>query len=94
MSIEKDKCLVQDSSELRLISEDDEATSHNIVFDDFQTDTQALSLNDDRGEPSRSNIGSESDSDDTAKDQSSDNDQESMQIGEEDLSGAIILKTL
>ncbi|GJR01570.1 ribonuclease H-like domain-containing protein [Tanacetum coccineum] len=50
------------------------------------TDSQASSPNDDGGEPSGSNIGSESDSDDTIKEQSSDNDQESMQIGEEDFS--------
>ncbi|GJT44816.1 putative RNA-directed DNA polymerase [Tanacetum coccineum] len=53
-------------------------------FDDFQTDSQASSPNDDGGEPSGSNIGSESESDDTAREQSSDYDQGSMQIGEED----------
>ncbi|GJU98562.1 ribonuclease H-like domain-containing protein [Tanacetum coccineum] len=40
--------------------------------------SHASSPNDDGGEPSGSNIGSDSDSDDTAKEQSSDNDQESM----------------
>ncbi|GKE79182.1 hypothetical protein Tco_1545302, partial [Tanacetum coccineum] len=60
------------------------ATSHKTFFDDFQTDSQTSSPNDDGGEPSGSNIGSESDSDDTIKEQSSDNDQESIQIGEED----------
>nr|GEU93556.1 ribonuclease H-like domain-containing protein [Tanacetum cinerariifolium] len=46
----------------------------------------ALSPSDDEGEPSGSKIGFESDSDDNAKEQSSKNDQESMQIGEEDFS--------
>ncbi|GJX27191.1 ribonuclease H-like domain-containing protein [Tanacetum coccineum] len=44
--------------------------------------SQASSPNDDEGEPSGSNIGSESESDDIAKEQSSDDDQGSMQIGE------------
>nr|GEW03324.1 ribonuclease H-like domain-containing protein [Tanacetum cinerariifolium] len=55
-------------------------------FDDFQTDSQALSPNDDEGEPSGRNIGLKSNSDDTAREQSSDNDQESMYVGEEDFS--------
>nr|GFD25478.1 hypothetical protein [Tanacetum cinerariifolium] len=55
------------------------ATSHKTFFDDFQTDSQASSPNDDEEEPSGRNLGFESDSDDTARDQSSDNDQESMQ---------------
>nr|GEU98547.1 ribonuclease H-like domain-containing protein [Tanacetum cinerariifolium] len=55
---------------------------HKTFFDDFQTDSQASSPNDDEGEPSGSNIGSESD--DTAKEQSSDDDQGSMQIDKED----------
>ncbi|GJS48479.1 putative reverse transcriptase domain-containing protein [Tanacetum coccineum] len=42
---------------------------------------QASSPIDDGGEPSGSNIGSESESDDIAKEQSSDDDQGSMQIG-------------
>ncbi|GJT44814.1 hypothetical protein Tco_0953529 [Tanacetum coccineum] len=46
--------------------------------------SQASSPNDDGGEPSGSNIGSESESDDTAREQSSDYDQGSMQICEED----------
>ncbi|GKA08947.1 ribonuclease H-like domain-containing protein [Tanacetum coccineum] len=42
--------------------------------------SHASSPNDDGGEPSGSKIGSDFDSDDTAKEQSSDNDQEPMQI--------------
>ncbi|GJR81896.1 ribonuclease H-like domain-containing protein [Tanacetum coccineum] len=86
MSLEKDKCLVKNSSELKMFSENDDATSHKTFFDDFQTDSHASSPNDDGGEPSGSNIGSDFDSDDTAKEQSSDNDQEPMQIGEEGFS--------
>nr|GEV39666.1 ribonuclease H-like domain-containing protein [Tanacetum cinerariifolium] len=63
-----------------MFSKNDDATSHKTFFDDFQTDSQASSLNDDEGEPSGSNISSESDLDDIAKEQSSDNDQEAMQI--------------
>ncbi|GJZ04958.1 ribonuclease H-like domain-containing protein [Tanacetum coccineum] len=48
--------------------------------------SQVSSPNDDGGEPSGSNIGSKSKSDDTAKEQSSDDDQESVYIGEEDFS--------
>ncbi|GJW38884.1 ribonuclease H-like domain-containing protein [Tanacetum coccineum] len=47
---------------------------------------QASSPNDDGGEPSAGNIGSESESDDTAREQSSVDDQGSMHIGEEDFS--------
>ncbi|GKC83867.1 ribonuclease H-like domain-containing protein [Tanacetum coccineum] len=86
MSLEKDKCLVNDSSELKEFSQNDDLTIHKTFFDDFQTDGQASSPNDDGGEPSNSNIGSESESDDTAREQSSDNDQGSMQIGKEDFS--------
>ncbi|GKE66724.1 hypothetical protein Tco_1520885, partial [Tanacetum coccineum] len=67
MSSKKDKCLVKNSSEIKMFSENDDATSHKTFFDDFQTDIQASSPNDDRGEPSGINIGSESDLDDTAK---------------------------
>ncbi|GJT41741.1 ribonuclease H-like domain-containing protein [Tanacetum coccineum] len=84
--LEKDKCFVKDSSELNFFSENDEVTSHKIFFDDFQTDSQASSPNDDGREPSGSNIGPESESDDTAKEHSSDNDQGSMQICEDDFS--------
>nr|GEW34053.1 hypothetical protein [Tanacetum cinerariifolium] len=62
------------------------ATSHKTFFDDFQTDSQASSPNDVEGEPSGRNLGFKSDSDDTSRDQPFDNDQESMQIGEEDFS--------
>ncbi|GJT34025.1 hypothetical protein Tco_0924444 [Tanacetum coccineum] len=86
MSLEKEKCLVKDSSELKVFSENDDLTSHKTFFDDFLTDSQASSPNDDRVEPSGSNIGSESESDDTAREQSSDDDQGSMKIGEEDFS--------
>ncbi|GJU74164.1 ribonuclease H-like domain-containing protein, partial [Tanacetum coccineum] len=92
MSLEKDKCLVKDESELKVFSENDDLTSHKTFFDDFQTDSQASSLNDDGGEPSSSNIGSESESDDTAWEQSFDDDQGSMQIGEEDLSEGNVCK--
>ncbi|GJY31703.1 hypothetical protein Tco_0415198 [Tanacetum coccineum] len=67
-----------------MFSENDDATSHKTFFDDFQTDSHASSPNDDGGEPSGSNIGLDFDLDDTAKEQSSNNDQEPMQIGEED----------
>ncbi|GKC95539.1 ribonuclease H-like domain-containing protein [Tanacetum coccineum] len=50
-----------------MFSKNDDATSHKTFFDDFQTDIQASNPNDDGGEPSGINIGSESDSDDTAK---------------------------
>ncbi|GJU43528.1 ribonuclease H-like domain-containing protein, partial [Tanacetum coccineum] len=83
ISLEKDKCFVKDSSELKEFSQNDDLTSHKIFFDDFQTDGQVSSPNDDRGEPSGSNIGSESESDDTAREQSFDNDQGSMQIVKE-----------
>ncbi|GJS11812.1 ribonuclease H-like domain-containing protein [Tanacetum coccineum] len=86
MSLVKDKCFVKDSSELKIFSENDEVTSHKIFFDDFQTDSQASSPNDDGREPSGSNISPESESDDTAKEQSSDDDQRSVQIGEEEFS--------
>ncbi|GJS11810.1 ribonuclease H-like domain-containing protein [Tanacetum coccineum] len=86
MSLEKDKCFVKDSSELKIFSKNDEVTSHKILFDDFQTDSQASSPNDDGREPSGSNIGPESKSDDTAKDESSNDDQGSVRIGEEDFS--------
>ncbi|GJZ28844.1 ribonuclease H-like domain-containing protein [Tanacetum coccineum] len=46
--------------------------------------TKSSSPNDDGGEPSRSNIGSESQANDTAKEVSFDDDQESVEIGEED----------
>ncbi|GJX75550.1 ribonuclease H-like domain-containing protein [Tanacetum coccineum] len=59
MSLEKDKFLVKDSSELKMFSENDDLTSHKAFFDYFQTDSQALSPNDDGGEPSGSNIGEE-----------------------------------
>ncbi|GJR72943.1 ribonuclease H-like domain-containing protein [Tanacetum coccineum] len=49
-----------------MFSKNDDATSHKTFFDDFQTDIQASNPNDDGGEPSGINIGSESDSDDTA----------------------------
>nr|GEX31087.1 retrovirus-related Pol polyprotein from transposon TNT 1-94 [Tanacetum cinerariifolium] len=55
-------------------------TSHKTFFDDFQTDSQASSPSDDEGEPSGRNIGFKSDSDDIEREQSSDNDQVSMQI--------------
>ncbi|GJY34619.1 hypothetical protein Tco_0419088 [Tanacetum coccineum] len=86
MSSKKDKCLVKNSSELKMFFENDDAPNHKTFFDDFQTDSQASSPNDDGREPSSSNIGSESDSDDIAREQSSDNEQEPMQIGEEDFS--------
>ncbi|GJV85188.1 ribonuclease H-like domain-containing protein [Tanacetum coccineum] len=86
ISLEKDKCLVKDSYELKVFSENDDLTSHKTFFDDFQTDSQASSPNDDGGEPSGSNIGFESKSDDTVREQSSDDDQGSVQIGEEDFS--------
>nr|GEU43612.1 hypothetical protein [Tanacetum cinerariifolium] len=44
----------------------------------IESDSQASSPNDDEGEPSGRNIGLESDSDDTAREKSSDNDQELM----------------
>ncbi|GJX80180.1 hypothetical protein Tco_0328329 [Tanacetum coccineum] len=86
MSLEKDKCLVKDSFELKEFSQNDDLTSHKTFFDDFQTDGQASIPNNDGGEPSGSNIGSEFESDDTAREQSSNNDQGSMQIGDEDFS--------
>ncbi|GKE22100.1 ribonuclease H-like domain-containing protein, partial [Tanacetum coccineum] len=60
--------------------------SMDVKFYETISVFQASSPNDDGGEPSGSNIGSESESDDTAREQSSDDDQGSMQIGEEDFS--------
>nr|GEX33166.1 ribonuclease H-like domain-containing protein [Tanacetum cinerariifolium] len=56
--------------------------NHKTFFDDFQADSQASSPKADEGEPSGRNIGFKSNSDDIAREQSSDNDQVSMQIGE------------
>nr|GEW10313.1 ribonuclease H-like domain-containing protein [Tanacetum cinerariifolium] len=68
--------------------------SHETFFDDFQTVSQASSPNDDGGEPSGRNIGFESDSNDTAKEQSSNDDQESVQIDDKTSLRAIILKII
>ncbi|GJX88410.1 hypothetical protein Tco_0340424, partial [Tanacetum coccineum] len=95
MSLEKDKCLVKDSYELIMFSDNDDLTSHKTFFDNSQTDSQASSPNDDGGMPTGSNIEFESQSDDTVKEQSSDDDQGSVQIGEDDLSeGNFVLKIM
>ncbi|GKC38873.1 hypothetical protein Tco_1051257 [Tanacetum coccineum] len=86
MRLEKDKCLIRDSTELKNITESENLTSHKTFFDDFQTNNQTSSPNDDVGEPSRSNTKPSSDSDDNAEEQSSDNDQGSVQMGENDFS--------
>ena len=86
MSLDKSKCLVKNSSELNMISENDCLTNHKTFFDDFHTDNLASSRNDDEGEPSRSKTVPLPNSNNTAEEQSFDNREETVQIGEEDFS--------
>nr|GEY88969.1 ribonuclease H-like domain-containing protein [Tanacetum cinerariifolium] len=72
--------IIQDLKKENILGTDSEAGGLYVF------NIESSSPNDDEGEPSGRNIGLESNSDDTAREQSSDNDQESIYVGEEDFS--------